>query len=189
MITRVLERVIYRSRTYCVYTHDPAAQGDGRRDERMEVYDASAPPPAEVVGLYRRYAGRMNGAVMLARLRGGLATMLALRENADLLAYGWLQTWGPMRREFWWLAEDGICIGPDWTHPDARGRGIFGRILAHSIFESQQRYPGRPMYVWARAENDASNKGIRKAGFKPLGTHRVVTILGGLRRRHEQMPN
>jgi GNAT superfamily N-acetyltransferase len=183
MVRLVWERLVARQRVYRVYEAS-SSQGAGAPDPEARSYDAAAPPPALVVALYRRHAGRLSASVMLGRLRRGLATLMVLLADDDLVAYGWLQTWAPMRREFWWLAQDGVCIGPFWTNPRFRGRGVYGRLLAHSLWEARRRFPERRLFIWARDENEASNRGIVKAGFDPLGRHQVVTLFGGLVRKH-----
>lgn len=182
LIRRTLERLFWRSRAYRIYR-----AGDDRiaaRDDAIDTYDAAKPPGPALAALYLRHAGRLNGQIMLTRLRSRLAVMLAVIHNADLIAYGWLQTWGPLRREFGWLAADAICLGPFWTRPADRGKGVYGRMLRHSVYEAQRYYPGLAYFVWARMENAASCRGIERVGFEPLGAYRVRLICGGLFRRH-----
>jgi L-amino acid N-acyltransferase YncA len=124
----------------------------------------------------------------MRRLRRHGAVLLLLRDRNDLAAYGWLQAWAPLRYEFWWLADDAICLGPYWTHPQQRGRGLYGRLLSHSVAECRRRFPrDLPIYIWAESSNAASIRGIEKAGFRSVGLHRVSIGAGGLIRRHESL--
>lgn len=113
--------------------------------------------------------------------------MLSLVERGELVGYGWLQRWASVRHEFWWLADDGICLGPYWTHPEHRGRGVYGRMLRHSLHVAWTRFPGTPLYIWARAENAPSIRGIQATGFRALGLHAVSLYACGFVRRHRQV--
>lgn len=179
----ILERVWGRSRIYRVFTHD-AARGWGARDEQTREFAASSPPPHPVVAAYRRHAGRVAAQLMLSRLARGHATLLSIMEGDDMLAYGWLQEWPAMRREFWWLGDTGLALGPYWTHPDHRGKGLYGRMLGHSLAICRDR-PPTPLFIWARAENAPSIAGIERTGFfRDLGRHQVRVAWFGLVRRH-----
>jgi len=192
-VTRVLartlrlicERIAVRRRTYCIYVATPE-QPAHIGDERIEVFEHDRPPPADVRRLLGRYMGRLGAGLMLRRLRrvGGL--LLIIVEGGDLLAYGWIQEWRAVRREFGWLADDGLCLGPYWTHPSARGQGVYRRMLARSLLECHRRYD-KGLYIWARQSNAASLAGIEKAGFRPLGTYHVATYAFGLVRAHKRV--
>jgi hypothetical protein len=175
-----------RTRKYAVFVASPSRQS-AVVDQAVRAYSDADPPPRRVTALYRRHAGALNSLVMLGRLRRGRALLLTLIEDDELLAFGWIQSWKPLRREFWWLDHDGICMGPYWTHTGHRGRGLYGRLLAHSLHECGCRWRDKTWYIWARSDNAPSIRGIEKAGFEPLGIHRVSLYAGGLCRRHEQL--
>jgi hypothetical protein len=178
--------LIHREREYRVFRRRPEQMG--LRDAQVEVFDVAHPPDETVRGAYRIAAGRASDVLMFGRMRSAGAVLLLLRDEAGLTAFGWLQTWKPLRREFWWLDRDGIGLGPYWTRPDQRGRGLYGRLLSHSLWECDERFRGKPAYVWARSANDASVRGIEKAGFESLGEHEVSVWMGGLIRRHRSLP-
>lgn len=180
----IAERLLVRRRTYAVFADAPDRQR-AEQDPLIDAWDADRPPPAEVRRLFRRYAGLRGEFVMLGRLRRAGAIMLSAVESGDLVGYGWLQRWPSVRREFWWLAPDGICLGPYWTHPERRGQGIYGRFLRHSLFECRERFPKLRLYIWARTGNAASIRGIEAAGFEFLGFHSVALYTNGLIRRHD----
>lgn len=185
LVRLLLERVVSCSRTYRVYTKT-AAQRRGTRDDQVRIYDAASPPPATVRARYAACVGRLSAWLMFRRLRRHGAVMLALVGDDGLIAYGWIQTWKPLRRQLWWLADDAICLGPYWTHPDHRGRGIYGRLLDHSLDECDRRGFDE-VYVWADHDNRSSLRAIEKAGFQPVGTYRVTTRLLGMVRRHQRV--
>jgi len=138
-----------------------------------------------MIRLYQRHMGRIRSWPMFNRLRHHGALLLMLVENSELLGFGWLQSGRAMRREFWWLDDHVLCLGPFWTHPAHRGRGVYGRLLGAAVAECRRRGWNRS-YIWAQSSNISSIRGIEKAGFAPLGTHRVRTGLLGLVRRHEE---
>ncbi len=183
----VAERLCYRARTYVIFRDDPEAQG-GALDSAIRCFDAACPPSADVAALFRRSAGRWGALVMLGRLRRAGAVLLVLTDGAQLVSYGWLQPWRCVRREFGFLSNEGICLGPYWTNPAWRGCGVYGRMLRHSLAICRERFGKTPLYIWARSENVASVRGIERAGFAPVGTFRVVTALAGLIRYHVRCP-
>lgn len=183
IVRMVAERLCYRARTYAIFRDDPNGQR-GALDAAIQSYDAARPPPADVVLPFRRHAGRWGALVMLGRLRRAGAILLVQTDGAELVAYGWLQPWQCVRREFGFLSHEGVCLGPYWTNPAWRGRGVYGRMLAHSLAMCRERFGETPLYIWARSENVASVRGIERAGFAPVGTFRVVTALAGLVRYH-----
>jgi GNAT superfamily N-acetyltransferase len=104
---------------------------------------------------------------MRYRLRREEARLLCLSEDGlHLDAYGWIQDWRPFRRRFGALAQTGTMLGPYWTAPEARGRGLYGRLLAHSLSLCDR---DRPILIGTSPENKPSQRGIEKAGFKPRG--------------------
>ncbi|HET6429693.1 MAG TPA: GNAT family N-acetyltransferase [Phycisphaerae bacterium] len=64
--------------------------------------------------------------------------------------------------------DQALLIGPCFTDPDYRGRGIYPRILRHIVTELGGRGYG-PFYVHTSPANAASLRGIEKAGFLRLG--------------------
>lgn len=185
MIRRFWRRFVAARRDYCVFTADGTLSVAGDTSA-IQVFDREHPPPKELVRCYRERIGARGAWWMFRRLRRSEAVFLALREAGDLAGMGWVQSWKPLRREFWWLAEDAVALGPYWTHPAWRGRGIYGRLLARSLAECRRR-GWDEIYIWADKGNASSIRGIEKAGFRALGTHRVRVYLNGLVRRHERV--
>lgn len=177
----LLERAIVRRRAYRVYTNAPA-QTVPAADARVEVFDAAHPPSREIVQMYRAEAGALGTTMMMHRLRRRGCVLLIMREGGTLIAFGWLQSLLVLQREFWWLPQSGTCLGPYWTHPDHRGKGLYGVLLGQSLREAGARKRAE-LFIWAQAHNESSIRGIEKAGFKFLGAYRIHTYLGGLIRK------
>lgn len=182
MLRRIRERLFLRRREYRVFSAD-ANQSIAGDTASVEVYDMEHPPPDQLRKMYRAQITVVGTWLMFHRLRKGDAVLLVLREQDTLIGFGWIQRWKPLRREFWWLADRAVGLGPYWTHPSHRGRGVYGRLLARSLDECRRRQWDE-IYIWAARTNRSSIRGIEKAGFRPLGTHRVSLYLGGLVRRH-----
>ncbi|MEP0848327.1 MAG: GNAT family N-acetyltransferase [Phycisphaerae bacterium] len=181
-VRRIIERLTARRRTYTVFGRPPQHVA-GERDPDVRSYDEHSPPDADLVRMLHRHMGWLGGRRMLWYLRHGVAVLVAATSDKDLIAYGWLLKWQLVEREFWWLADDGVCMGPFWTNPLYRRRGWYRRLLLHSLAELRERF-ARPPYIWARSDNTASIRVIESVGFRPLGRHRVETYLNGLFRRH-----
>jgi GNAT superfamily N-acetyltransferase len=181
----IYERGVARRREYRVYTASPE-QPEGTPDPRVEVFDAARPPTDDIVELYQRHAGRRGAFLMFGRLRRQGAVLLVLREGDALKAFGWLQSLRCLQREFWWLPSGAICLGPFWTHPDHRGKGLYGMLLSASLHECRARC-WKDVYIWAQSDNVASTSGIEKAGFRFLGSYKICTYFWGCVRRHRKV--
>lgn len=111
---------------------------------------------------------------LLHRLRRGRAQLLTLTFDGELVAYGWVQDWQAFRGKFGWLERDAVMLGPYWTHPDHRGKRLYGRMLNASLLLGLQRQC--PLIIYTTPSNTASQKGIERFDFDRLGTFRVSTI-------------
>jgi GNAT superfamily N-acetyltransferase len=127
--------------------------------------------------------GRSPLSVMRLRFARGTARCLCLFEDGELCAYGWVQSWGPFRRKFGFLASDAVMLGPYFTFEAYRGKGLYRRLLLTSVRLCCER-PERPILVYTWPENTASQRGIEKAGFQYIGTYQVTSALLGLIHRH-----
>jgi RimJ/RimL family protein N-acetyltransferase len=78
--------------------------------------------------------------------------------------------------KFPFLGRGDYEIGPCWTHADYRGMGIYPNVLKR-IAEDMTGHSER-LYIFAEIDNEASLKGIRKSGFRLVGTGRKSGLLG-----------
>ena len=120
---------------------------------------------------------------MMYRMRRGKARWLCCSEDGRRVdAYGWIQDWSLFRRRYGAIAARGTMLGFYWTSPAMRGRGLRGRLLAHSLAVCSK---DRPIVICVSPDNPASRRGIEKAGFAPLGEWEGTTwfrCFGRLRR-------
>lgn len=65
------------------------------------------------------------------------------------------------------LAKGEASLISLYTHPEYRGRGLYPRLLVEQLRYLASRGYSRA-YIWVDRANDASIRGIVKAGFKPL---------------------
>ncbi len=101
--------------------------------------------------------------VMFYRLKRGQAKLLCLADvESKLQAYGWIQSWKPFRRKYSMLADDAVMLGPYRTAPEHRGKGLYRRLLKHSVHLCQS---GKPILGMTSPDNLASQKGFTRAGF------------------------
>lgn len=158
-----LRRLVYDRRQYLFYAYAPE-QGPGRLDPHVREYSSpdEIPEPFRATVLPHPW---MN--VMYHRMRQGRARLLCHSEDGQRLdAYGWLQDWSIFRQRYGAVADHGTMLGYYWTAPESRGRGLYGRLLAHSIALCAK---DRPILIATSPDNLASQRGIAKAGFRPLG--------------------
>jgi RimJ/RimL family protein N-acetyltransferase len=78
--------------------------------------------------------------------------------------------------KFPFLGPDDFEIGPCWTDPEFRGMGLYPNML-HRITGDLRGKVERLM-IFAEADNEASLKGISKAGFLPVGQGKKVGLMG-----------
>jgi len=163
------KKAVRTKRTYLFYRYSKGRQGEGEPHEAVRVYAAyrDIPVTFRQVVLPRRYLN-----VMYYRLQRGLAKLLCYSEDGRRLqAYGWVQAWQPFRRRFRMVAERATMLGPYWTAPDERGKGIYVRLLRHSLYISPK---DAPVLVCTSPHNVPSQRGIEKAGFEPVGKWEVT---------------
>jgi GNAT superfamily N-acetyltransferase len=157
--------------TVVTYVFDSPLDDAVVADQDVVTYDRDHPPP-DVVARQLFGGGllwRLD--VLRWRLRRGDAVAFCMLEGDALRAFGWLQEWAPPHsKRFGWISDHGLMLGPYWTHTAWRGRGIYGRLIAHSVAVSEGR---GPHLIFAKTHNTASRSGIEKAGFSPLCTFRL----------------
>lgn len=74
--------------------------------------------------------------------------------------------------KFPFMKKDDLEIGPCYTYPEYRGRGLYPAVLraiCNYYKDGNVHY-----YMIVDSENTASIKGIEKAGFEKCGTVRVT---------------
>ncbi len=78
--------------------------------------------------------------------------------------------------KFPFLGPDDFEIGPCWTDPEYRGRGLYPCVLSQIVADYQD-YVGK-LFIFAEKKNKASLGGISKSGFKFIGSGSKTGALG-----------
>ena len=162
-LLQLLGKVVYEKKHYLFYRYD-LRQGAGEPYDEIRVYGSYK----EIPHKFREVAiPSRSFNVMYYRLKLGYAKLLCYSDNNHMLkAYGWIQSWRPFKHKFRMLAVDGIMLGPYWTAPKHRGKGIYGKLLKHSLFLCQKE---KPILIYTTPDNISSQRGVLKAGFEPYG--------------------
>lgn len=176
LLRRFWRLAVRRVETLVFYAYCRARQGDGREDPCVRYFDAAGPPEGQIERDLIAAQGRLAYAMMRRRMVRHGARLLCLVEDGRLGAYGWIQRWVHFRRRYAYLAADATMLGFFWTAPACRGRGMFGRLMAHAIAVCEERRRV-PLLVMTSPANRASQRGIEKAGFIRLGTYRITSWL------------
>jgi GNAT superfamily N-acetyltransferase len=160
-----------------VCVEDPEVQRDGVFDPDVVRRDAGNPPTPEEDRLLLAAVGA--GHLMLrVRLAAGRARLLLLHHDGMPVAYCWLQDEGPYRRRLSITGGPWTVLGPLWTDPAHRGRGLFKRLLLHAIAE-RRAAEDPPLVAWIQESNTPSLRGFAAAGFRKVGTFAMRTGLAG----------
>lgn len=168
LLRRLSSALIHWHGSWVIYSYDEAVQGDGTLDDSIETYDAEHPPVGVAKhALLERY-GRLEYQLRLREMRRHGGKCLVLMDQGKVASFGWIRGWKPFRRRYGWLAKDAFLLSSYWTMPDFRGKGLYGRLLAHTVAVARQAR-NVPIFIWTHPENFASQRGIEKAGFKCLG--------------------
>lgn len=168
-----LRQLVYDQRNYMFYRYQES-QGSGSADSNITVYGDYESIPSEFLPVV--LPGRLFNS-MYYRLKRGRARLLCYSEDGKTLqSYGWVQSWQPFRRRFKVLADDGTVLGPYWTAPEHRGKGLYGKVLQHSLLLCPKE---TPILIFTTRSNSASQRGIAKAGFEYIGDWTITAIFRG----------
>jgi len=168
-----IKKFFFDSEKYIIYTLDDNLYNSTSNnvDPEVKVYNKFTDIP---IFLRKQVFGCYLLNPMYYRIEAGQAKLLAIHTNLELISYGWIQSWKPFKRKFGWFYEDATMLGPYWTNIIYRGKGIYGRMLKHSIAISEQNLP---LIIYTTPDNLSSQKGIEKIGFRVLGTYEIILLL------------
>lgn len=106
--------------------------------------------------------------------RGKHKILCVENEKKEIIHYSFVI---PYCRKFQFMKKGDYCIGPCWTHPDYRGKGIYGNVLDYVSTSITSENNDADCYVLIREANIASSNGIKKSKYIPVGTIRKTKIL------------
>jgi RimJ/RimL family protein N-acetyltransferase len=109
------------------------------------------------------------------RQRSGLHHLYSLVENGSLVHYGWITS----RQERAPDAALGLVFTPPaksaalwdfFTHPAARGRGLYGDSLRQCMHDAVELDGARHVFIYVYSDNAVSRRTIEKVGFDYWGS-------------------
>lgn len=106
----------------------------------------------------------------------GRARVFYVRRNGKLVHTSYVL---PRCAKFPFLTEGDYEIGPCFTYPEFRGKGIYPAVLEH--IRATCGNENTTFYMCVDENNGASIKGIEKAGFERSGE---VYVAGFLKKYH-----
>ena len=166
------ETVVMFSKTCEQNVPDPA-------DPSIFIFDSSNKLPDHLRKEFTKLRGLGMWIFTWFRMKFRGSRFLCLIEGNRICAYGWAEVSSPFLRRYRWLIPSAFLLGPFWTAPDQRGRGLYGRLLSKCLAINPD--PAKlPVFIHADATNTSSLRGIEKAGFQKLGTFEVTSYLMGL---------
>lgn len=116
--------------------------------------------------------------LLLHRMKHQMAEIVALSAGEELVAYGWMQKWAPFRRLYKSISSSGTMIGPAWTSPRWRGRGIHVLMLKKRLYLAPL---SQRVFSFVEEKNHASRKGLIRSGFTEVARLDYVRVAGILR--------
>jgi len=130
-------------------------------------------PRRRVTNTQRLFLRRHISALSLWRLlqwhRKGAGWIFLAREQEPYAHYSFVTPPRRYRRIFPVISEPGaLLIGPSFTEPAMRGRGLYRQTLAMITARLGEEGYG-PFYVFASPTNVRSLRGIERAGFQRCG--------------------
>lgn len=168
---RTCLELFFDSRVYVFYTIDASTQKHDAENScaDIKIYD----DPDIDLGQLKRVLPFLFGHPLYHRFKQRRAKLLCLEKEGVVAATGWIQTWHPFRRKFKHLAREATMLGPYWTHPEERGKGLYKKMLRCSLSCVSADIP---ILIYTSPQNLASQRGIESAGFRKLGVYRVRLI-------------
>jgi len=96
-------------------------------------------------------------------------------ENDELLHYGWMienQKKGIASEihQAFEFKKEGVVLYDFYTHPKARGQGLYQKSLTQMIADAKSLNETKPIYISALKSNGPSCHVIEKMGFRYLKT-------------------
>jgi len=159
-------------RIIAFYRWEVEAQGSGRRDDDAVEWDPLRPLHPLVELQLKGSGNALSYWRMIRRWRTGLIRFFSLMIDGHPACLGAIHNWSLQRRELSWLKPVGGFLGPFWTDPAYRGRGLYPRLLLHTVCILAEMGMSQ-IYIASQASNIPSRKGIERAGFRAIGCREV----------------
>lgn len=126
-------------------------------------------------------------AILRARRQEGTHHLYSIVEDRTLVHYGWV-TYPQLRAPDAALGlefvppEKSAALWDYFTHPKARGRGLYLRTLWQCLHDAVEIDGARQVFIYVYADNTISRHVIERAGFLYRGSLVRETTMGRTRR-------
>lgn len=168
LLQKVWDRTEFR-----VYVYSPEDVKQLPHPQTMVVNDLNALIAFEPMTEYQTRQGFLERALQQIEADQRCYTLV---ENDCLIHYGWLgfrQTksrLSEVEQEFVYDEPENAVLYDFFTHPQARGRGLYQQAL-YQILHDVAAVPGiKKIYIMVLADNGPSRHVIEKVGFKYQGS-------------------
>ena len=141
---------------YQLYSADRPRYGSGREEDPAPMKISCVPITPKLKGW--KNALQWNIATL------GKVNAYVVYDGSMLIHFSYVVRG---REKFRFLNKGDIEIGPCWTHPDHRGKGIYPMVLSHII--QKELGEGGTAYMIIADTNGPSQCGVAKAGFQKTG--------------------
>lgn len=161
----------FNRRSYIFYKYPSEREQQFVPLEKVSVYRSikSIPANYKKVVLRRRLINPM-----FYRLARGDAILICYSKNSkQLQAYGWIQTWEPFKHKFKAISNEGVLLGPFWTAPEYRRKGLYTKLIEHCLYICRN---SPTIYIFTDPDNFPSQKGIISAGFQLKGKWQITAF-------------
>lgn len=179
-LARQVSRRISQDREYRIYRLPAAQAGERARDARIResaLGDLLAFEPTESWQTRQDFLS-----AALKRIESGTRAFTIVIDG-KLAHSGWLvprQSESTMTEvdQTLKLPEHSAALFDFYTHPDHRGRGLYGANISHMLAQVFAEPSTAYAYIAVLADNVASRKAIERAGFQYVGSFHWASRLG-----------
>lgn len=99
--------------------------------------------------------------------------IIYLKNGGDIIHYTHIL---PKFFKLSFLSSNDLEIGPSWTKESYRGKGIFPAVICHTVQYFKKK--GRSFHCFVHIDNIASQKAIKKSGFRMWAKGYKTDFLG-----------
>ncbi len=179
VLQKILSYLFYRKTRRAYYYWDTQDMGIPAMPEQVSHYQDVGELSMDDFHAIRGNCSIFEHLFTWINIKRRLIEFVAIRDGGRISATGTIRAWKTHQRRLKWMGNPGAILGPYWTRPEDRGKGLYPKLLLASVTISGQK-GYRYAYVFAHVDNVASRRGIEKAGFQAMGCYEIIDVLFGL---------
>lgn len=171
-----LGRLIYRTGIHEVFEREEDKLFDSNAAESelggysLSMYDTYSGIPTWL----QKELFKSTLSPMRKRLENASAKIYVVVDGDSLIASAWTQSMTPFLSRYGMEFENAIMLGPDWTHPNFRGKGLHPFLIRKRIESADA---GTRLLAVVEGGYKDSIKGFVKNGFVLKKRCRVSTLV------------